>query len=160
MKAALIITATVVVFLSASLSWAHGTRGDAEEGIGIRVVAEYDDGDPMSYGNVEVISPDGGVVFQTGRTDRNGVFMFAPDQPGKWRITISDEMGHRLVLGRQIDMEKGGKIEAATSRGTTAPGVSRREGIVAGVSIIFGLFSLFYGWKARLVSRKPTLTQE
>ena len=148
MKTALIIIATFVVFLSASLSWAHGTRGHAEKGIGIRVVAEYDDGDPMSYGNVEVISPDGDVAFQTGRTDRNGVFMFAPDQPGKWRITISDEMGHRLVLGRQINQESVLENNPARSRQSSPPGPSRKSGIAIGISIIFGIAGILYGWKA------------
>jgi nickel transport protein len=149
MKAMLIVAATMTFTLMASVSWSHGTRGFTESAPGIRVKAEYDDGDPISFAEVQVTAPENGGVFQTGRTDRNGIFMFSPDQPGKWRIAIGDGMGHRLVLGRKIESEKDDTGAAASSRQAVSAKFSRREGIVVGLSIIFGLSGFFYGWRAR-----------
>jgi len=149
MKFTRIVLAVFLFSLATSLSWGHATRGFTDKFEGIRVKAEFDDGEAMSYSAVEVTAPDSDTVFQTGRTDRNGVFMFAPDQPGKWRIAVSDEMGHRLVLGRQVEPETEAAIKSSSARQTESPLPSRREGIVAGLAIIFGLAGLFYGWLAR-----------
>ncbi|BBO89610.1 hypothetical protein [Desulfosarcina ovata] len=132
-----------------SLAWGHGTIGYTQSADGVRVNAGYDDGEPMSYAAVEISAPEGDVVFQKGRTDRNGVFMFVPDQPGKWCIVVSDGMGHRLALEHQVEsLNPEQKETAPVQPGKPAP-VSRREGIVAGIGIIFGLFGLLYGWKIK-----------
>ena len=148
------IVAAAVVVLTASSAWAHGTRGIIESCQGIRALAAYDDGEPMAFAEVEVTEADTGTVTQTGRTDRNGVFVFAPDRSGKWRVVINDGMGHRLVLGRQIDMAENGVPEASADEPPPVAGVSRGQSVVSGLSIIFGLCGLFYGWKAR---RHPPL---
>jgi nickel transport protein len=102
----------------------------------------------MSYAAVEVIAPDGDVVFQKGRTDRNGVFMFAPDGPGRWQITVSDGMGHRLKLDREI----AGHENTASVTPATGPSgggsFSRMQGVVTGLAIIFGICGFLYGCKA------------
>lgn len=139
----------MTMLLSFSPAWGHGTGGDAEVAEGVRVKAAYDDGDPMSYAAVEVIAPDSGVAFQTGRTDRNGVFMFAPDRPGSWQIVLNDGIGHRLVMKRDVPPAPGEAPEPAPPTESNRPDVSRREGGIAGISIIFGLCGLLYGWKAR-----------
>jgi nickel transport protein len=149
MRALLIVATTMTFTLMASVVWSHGTRGFTESAPGIRVKAEYDDGEPMSFAEVQVTAPENGGVFQTGHTDRNGSFMFSPDQPGKWRIAIGDGMGHRLVRGRQIDSEKEPAGDTASSRQAVSPSLTRSEGIVVGLSIIFGLSGFFYGWRAR-----------
>ena len=144
------VLSLVAATVAPLFSWAHGTRGFCEPAEGIRVKAEYDDGEPMSYAAVEVSLAGEKLAFQKGRTDRNGVFLFAPDRPGKWRIIVNDEMGHRLVLGRDIDAAPGqtSAPPKAAARETTAPPLSRREGVIAGLAIIFGLCGFFYGWKA------------
>lgn len=159
MKNTLLIAATILSMLATTPVWGHGTEGYTETAAGIRVVAGYDDGEPMSYAAVEVTAPKSDIVFQTGRTDRNGVFMFAPDQSGKWQVTISDGMGHRLALGRQVDLQKKTAAPSGSARQATAAPVTRREGIVAGLSIIFGLCGLAYGWKMRKASSLPNSSQ-
>lgn len=129
-------------------AWGHGTEGFTEKAQGSLVNAGYDDGEPMSYAEVEIIGPVSGTPFQKGRTDRNGRFMFLPDQKGLWQIVIKDGMGHRLVLGWEITDVKGGIKEARPTE-TASRKTSRLQGIIMGMSIIFGLFGIVYGWKAR-----------
>lgn len=85
---------------------AHGTEGLLEEGTGIRVVARYDDVDPMSFAKVTISCTEqegeNATHFQTGKTDRNGNFIFIPEVDGKYRVTVQDEMGHQLVLGKTV----------------------------------------------------------
>jgi nickel transport protein len=136
------ILATVVT------AWGHGTQGIVETGEGILVSAGYDDGEPMSYAEVKILGPDSEIPFQKGRTDRNGRFMFRPDQKGLWQIIVSDGMGHRLDLEREIFNVKD-DMQAATPEKNGISKTSRVQGIIMGVSIILGLFGIVYGWKAR-----------
>jgi len=129
-------------------AWGHGTEGFTEKAEGALVSAGYDDGEPMSYAEVEIIGPGSDTPFQKGRTDRNGRFMFRPDREGLWQIVVKDGMGHRLSLEWEITDLKVG-IKAAKPTGTGSRKASRPQGIIMGMSIIFGLFGIAYGWKAR-----------
>ncbi len=42
-------------------------------------------------------------VFQSGRTDRNGVFSFVPNAAGAWRVVVDDGMGHRKEIEVTVD---------------------------------------------------------
>jgi nickel transport protein len=137
-----IISASVVTV------WGHGTEGLVEKGEGLLVSAGYDDGEPMSYAEFKILGPDSDIPFQKGRTDRNGRLMFRPDKKGLWQIIVSDGMGHRLALKREIFNVKG-DIQAATPDKKGTPKTDRFQGIIMGVSIILGLFGIVYGWKAR-----------
>lgn len=144
----LILRIAVLLVLS-SPAWCHGTTGYTETADGIRVKAEYDDGEPMSYAEIEITSPDSDIPFQKGRTDRNGVFMFAPDGPGIWQMAISDGMGHRLSLEREITALKGKQMDSNGSSQKKSTPVSRKEGVMTGLAVIFGLSGVIYGWKVR-----------
>ncbi|ERP31002.1 hypothetical protein [Chitinivibrio alkaliphilus] len=55
----------------------------------------YEDGEPMAYAAVEIFSPaEDRVPFQTGRTDKNGVFSFVPDAEGMWLVSADDGDDH------------------------------------------------------------------
>lgn len=149
MTRTVVISVTILSMLAASPVWGHGTEGYTEAAAGILIKAEYDDGEPMSYAAVEITAPEKGAVFQKGRTDRNGVFMFLPDQSGSWKIIVTDAMGHRLKLGREIDEQNGGESKRNGSRQTAAPPISQSQGIMTGIAIIFGLSGMLYGWKVR-----------
>lgn len=136
------------IFASAAPVWGHGTEGFIEKAQGILVSAGYDDGEPMSYAEVEIIGPNSEIPFQKGRTDRNGMFMFRPDLTGLWQIVVLDGMGHRLALEWEIaDVNNG--FKAATPMKMVSREASPPQGIIMGMSIIFGLFGIVYGWKAR-----------
>ncbi len=138
----------LVVLAMTAPAWGHGTEGFTETAQGILVTAGYDDGEAMSYAAVEITGPDNGPVFQKGRTDRNGQFMFRPDQKGKWQIVVQDGMGHRLALEQEIADDQG-NLTTAPSSPSAPPKASRPRGVITGISVIFGLSGLAYGWKAR-----------
>ena len=148
-----LINCLFLLILPTSICWSHGVDGHIERTEGYCVTARYDDGEPMSYAAVEITAPDAEIGFQTGRTDRNGCFMFRPEVLGRWKVVVSDGMGHRLALPLEIgaNSEAAGKNDAGVS--ASASGMSRPAKIITGLCIIFGLCGTLYGWKARRISR-------
>ena len=134
--------------------WCHGVDGNNVKPITAQsITAMYDDGEPMSYAAVKITAPDSDVEFQNGRTDRNGYFVINPDMPGNWKAVITDGMGHRLVLDFTVDADGGSALEKTAGKATVHNGVerpvSRPAGIAVGLSVIFGISGLTYGWSAR-----------
>lgn len=127
----------------------HGVDGHVKAARGgYQVTAVYDDGEPMSYAAVEILSPGEQIAFQKGRTDRNGIMMFLPDRPGPWQAIVSDGMGHRLAM----DVEVTGAPANDAGGTQAAPVPSRNDkprNIITGLAVIFGLFGGLYGWRGR-----------
>uniref|UniRef100_A0A7V4G794 Carboxypeptidase regulatory-like domain-containing protein n=1 Tax=Desulfobacca acetoxidans TaxID=60893 RepID=A0A7V4G794_9BACT len=123
---------------------AHGVEG-RQEGGGVVVAATYQGGEAMSYARVSVYAPEGDTPFQTGHTDRNGRFAFAPDRSGRWRLVISDEMGHRLNFEVAVEDRhlSGGQAQPTPP----APGPAGKAWF--GVSLIFFGAAAFLFWQAR-----------
>lgn len=154
----LILSSMVVAFaLAVSTGWCHGVEGYVEQGNAYCITAMYDDGEPMSYAEVEIKGPQSGIAFQTGRTDRNGCFMVKTDVPGGWSAVVSDGMGHRLALEFNVnaEAEESENVEKA-ARPALPSQMSRFPKIIAGLSIIIGLCGVFYGWKARCTDKTST----
>ena len=130
--------------------WSHGVRGKIITKTGILVEAEYYDGEPMSYAEVEVLNLEEKLPFQTGRTDRNGRFLFFPDKPAAWKIAVNDGMGHRLVLKTSIDKSIAhNKMDVQTDKSADVSSLSRYEKALMGISIIFGISGFFFWWRGR-----------
>ncbi len=144
-----VLNILVFVALAAATGWAHGVEGYVEPSDGYCVTALYDDGEPMSYAAVKITAPDDGRVFQTGRTDRNGCFVFRPDSHGRWQAVVTDGMGHRLALDVTIDNHATMPQTDPTHPRSASNPISRALKIIAGLSIIFGLTGFGFGWKAR-----------
>ncbi|MBT8340712.1 MAG: carboxypeptidase regulatory-like domain-containing protein [Desulfatitalea sp.] len=148
------IAALLVAMMFTTQGWCHGVEGYIDTVRAHCITALYDDGEPMSYAKVEVKAPDAKIVFQTGRTDRNGCFMVRADTPGDWRATVQDGMGHRLALNFSVTPEIDGKPAAPSPLSTANPSMSRPlKGGVA-LSIIFGLYGLLYGWRSRHLPKR------
>jgi nickel transport protein len=91
----------------------------------------------MSFAQVDIAAPDGKPGFQSGRTDRNGMFLFLPDGDGKYRVTVGDDMGHRLVLAKTIAGD--GNIAASReSRAIAGVSAGKGNGVVGGLGMIIG----------------------
>jgi nickel transport protein len=136
-----------IAAMSPALLYAHGVTSKIDTG-GIVVSALYDTGEVMDYAKVTILAPDANLKFQSGRTDRNGRFCFFPDVSGDWRIVVDDEMGHRLEVNVPVD--KGMVLQANPENGNSGRGLlSGFEKIVMGVSIIFGISGILFGFKAR-----------
>ena len=142
----------IVLFflLIPSVAFAHGTEGSIGEGRGIMVQAVYDDGDTMSYTDTKVFHEPETMPFQTGRTDKNGHFIFNPDGPGTWRVEVEDEMGHAVILKTTISdpLEKGvvGTVQEPLPEERYTDKLCR---IIAGLFVIFFIFGMFFWHTAR-----------
>ena len=143
------LTGLAVAMATVSEGQCHGVEGTVESMEGYCITAMYDDGELMSYAAVEIKAPQAEIVFQTGRTDRNGRFMILPDKPGTWQAAVSDGMGHRLALDFEVSIEGDDQSKSQSVAPVSTGATSRPMKTIAGLSIIFGLCGLFYGWKAR-----------
>ena len=125
----------------------------AEEKKTIVVETFYSTGEPMSYAEVLVFSPqDQKVEYQNGRTDKNGTFAFCPDTEGEWRIEISDGTGHKIDAMIQAGSPRSGKAYSGTPGDVEQKRKAQRSRIieiVAGLSVIINLFAGLYFWKKR-----------
>ncbi len=135
---------------------AHGVKGEVATG-GVVVIAQYDTGDPMDYAKVEITAPNSKLPFQTGRTDRNGRFCFFPDISGEWKVTVDDEMGHRLLVKVPIKEEAQGAIVVSNGDRPCREYLSKYSRAIMGVSIIFGLAGISIWYKSR---RKYNIEKE
>ncbi|WP_321494934.1 carboxypeptidase-like regulatory domain-containing protein [uncultured Desulfobacter sp.] len=146
----------LAALLNSSPGWCHGVMGTVDEIKAYCVTAMYDDGEPMSYAKVEVMAPETALPFQSGRTDRNGNFVVNTDTPGSWNVVVSDGMGHRLTLNFSVLPQEAAAIPPGNNTRDTAketaselPGQDRHWKVISGLSVIFGLWGLFFAWKAR-----------
>ena len=125
---ALLLTGTVAQ-VSAHALYAADTRHDGV----VLVQFAYSSGEQPTYAKVEVYSPaDDQVEFQNGRTDAQGRFAFMPDAPGRWRIIMADNMGHRVEHPVEISAAQG--AVAADSGHDAGPG-----GFAMPLRILLGL---------------------
>lgn len=91
----LALACCVALPLSPCAAQAHALRAAHErQGETVLVRFAYSDGKAPPFAAVRVLGADGR-EFQNGRTDARGRFAFVPDAPGRWRIHISDGMGHK-----------------------------------------------------------------
>jgi nickel transport protein len=144
------IYAWVFILAASGMAHAHGMYHDIAKKQAVVVAAGFDDGEPASYAEVKIYSPDGGEIeYQKGRTDRNGCFAFVPDRSGEWKITIDGGMGHRINAAYLA-----GEVSAAPREPHPAGPWPKWQGIVTGLSLIFGIFgSLAYFRSRRLDGR-------
>ncbi len=122
--------------LAAGPALGHGVELAAIEG-GVGVAARYEDGSPMARAEVKIYAPGESEAFQEGSTDRDGRFLFHPTTNGSWRVHLDDGLGHGGE--HAMDINSAGAAEPARTR------PSRSAGLLAGLGVIWGLFSS-YGW--------------
>jgi len=134
--------------------WSHGVLGRVGSGKGILVEVEYDDGEPMTYASIEIFDSDENLPFQSGRTDRNGRFLFYPDKMGDWKVVVTDGMGHRLALKTNIDKTLNINKTEQQAKSINQGFLSRYERALIGISIIFGISGIFFWWKGRKIYRR------
>ena len=131
------------VFVISTTVLAHGVHGRTSFKEAAVVSIEYDDGEPVSYAAVKVYSPESQIPFQTGRTDKNGRFIFSPDEEGEWKVVVNDEMGHQIIFKPNIDVdliliEHTSRTRAIEKQQT----FSRFQSIVTGIALLLGSFGL------------------
>ena len=139
-SAAICLVAALLVSGTAAQAAAHAlyAADTRHEGL-VLVQFAYAGGGQPPYAKVEVYSPaDSKVEFQNGRTDAQGRFAFMPDAPGRWRIIMADNMGHRV--------EHPVEVKALLASSAAAPGNAAGPGqfslplrILLGLSLLANL---------------------
>jgi len=114
---------------------AHDLQHRIEEGRAVSVKLFFADGRDFAFESYEVYHAGEEVPFQVGRTDLQGRVVFLPDRAGTWRIKVFSEDGHGADFSFSTGAE-GGVGNASR------PFLERHLRIVAGVSVIFGVFGL------------------
>jgi nickel transport protein len=130
------------ILLLALAAGAHELELEIAPGSPAVVVrAKYGGTEPVPFAKVQVFAPGGTREFQTGRTDQQGRFVFAPAEAGAWRVVVDDELGHRVE--RTVDVSAG-------SAGVPVRGAaSRWERLLAGLGLLAGAAGFGYGWSSR-----------
>jgi len=123
--------------VAAGPALAHGLRY-AVGGGGVAVQVLFDDGNPARDMFVTVFPPSSQDRFQTGKTDANGRFLFAPDRPGGWTVIACDRMGHRL----EIPVPVGQDLTSPAAAAGVGRGPAFYLKVAAGIGGILALFLL------------------
>ena len=106
--------------------------------------ASYAGTEPAPFAKVLVYSPGSAhTPYQSGNADKHGTFSFVPDVPGRWRISIDDEMGHVTTATVEVPHPFEGSAAAAQE---ARP---RWERAVIGLMGIAGAAGLFYAYQRR-----------
>jgi APA family basic amino acid/polyamine antiporter len=131
-----------------SKALAHGTEGGITVQQGILVQAEYSDGEPMAYANIKISRMGENTPFQQGNLDRRGRFLFLPDQNGTWTVEITDGMGHRLALSKEIsDLDRLASVRSREGKEKAPLPMTAKAGM--GLAIILGLAGIWAWWASR-----------
>ncbi|MEM9089682.1 MAG: carboxypeptidase-like regulatory domain-containing protein [Cyanobacteria bacterium P01_F01_bin.53] len=135
---------------SAGPAQAHGAKIEVLPQA-VEIIAAFETGEPMDNAQVAVYAPDRlDTPWQTGQTDSEGRFSFAPDTDladGLWEVTVR-KAGHgqtkSFSLGGDVDSRT---IATATQASTTQSAVQKWSSIVA---VIWGFIgtALFFSRKA------------
>jgi nickel transport protein len=118
------------------------------------VTARYDGGVPMAGADVVIHGPGAESVYQEGRTDPGGRFVFMPSGPGEWRVRVDDGMGHRRTVRTMVQAADPTLVGAepdwtALTGSVAADGGTGPWRFATGLSLLLGLTGFAYGFSAR-----------
>jgi nickel transport protein len=148
----LLAVLTAGIFLPGKM-YGHGVEvyeaaGDERRNAGL-VCFSYSTGEPMMYAKVKLYPPSSPETETLQSiTDRNGFFSFVPDEDGAWRIDAEDGMGHKGTI--TVNTTAVNSELPKTGTGT----IPRPLGILAGLSLVINIFSIWYIVAVFLRSRK------
>lgn len=117
----------------------------------VEITATYDSGDPMNEAQVSIYAPDDPETpWQTGLTDDQGRFQFAPDQAGPWDVKVR-KAGHGTLMTIPINTTTTTEVSAVSPN---APALPRsyspaQKGMMA-IAIVWGCVGT-----ALFFTRKP-----
>ncbi len=146
----------VLMLVTAQWAGAHGVNVEfVMHGEIVAVRSSFSPTQPLVDAMVSIYSPAAVEnVWQSGKTDKNGYFLFKPDTEGEWIFVVDDQKGHmkRLAVNVQAGVsanEEDAPGESLAATATAHGGMSRTAGIITGLSIIFGITGIFYGLRAK-----------
>ncbi|MEN8821192.1 MAG: hypothetical protein ABF271_08810 [Abyssibacter sp.] len=141
--------AGLVLVLCAS-AWssaqAHGAHSKPYGGELRAYQFEYALGEPLRRAEVSVYPPDSEQRYVHGWTDAQGVFAFAPDRPGAWRLDVRDGKGH--ALQRYV------RVGAPTSAEAGTTDVERDSVMPGGLIVVLAISLLLNAWLALVLLQR------
>ena len=140
-----VLACILVVLYLPNTIYAHGAKIEYTVSTSIDIVAKYDNGEPMSGGQVSIYAPDNpSTPWLTGVCDEQGRFSFTPDLslPGTWDIQVR-QAGH----GDMIHI----KIEEGSVSGESSGNYSVAQIEVMSVCVIWGLIGTALFFKRRKI---------
>lgn len=151
----IVLLLIVVVASAAGKAHAHGINLSVTSSSPfIMVNANFSANDPLVNASVTIFLPgEDEEVFQNGRTDLAGNFIFKPDRPGSWVYFIDDERGHRRRRVIEIEDsffedEPGEEIVLTEETGNPFLSIPPMIRVLLVFSILFGITGIYYGLKA------------
>ena len=121
----------------------------------IAVSFAYSDGTPAAYVQTEIFGPgDEKVEYQNGRTDQSGVFAFAPNRNGTWRVMAFDTSGHKADFSVPVALVAGTVNVEPGSAAAPASTFDTPLRAVLGVSLLCNFWLTLGLWKRRLSKRQ------
>ena len=99
--------AAITIITMPTIALAHGVSIQSRITSAIEIKASYDNGQPMAEAQVQVYSPeDPQTPVFTGTTNEEGQFIFVPDQPGDWEVSVRQAgHGHITVIPVESGVE-------------------------------------------------------
>jgi hypothetical protein len=134
-------------FLSAGAVFCHGVTGVVREGRAVIAEIRYDDGEPFSYSQAKIYSPDNRKVeYQNSRTDASGIVSFIPKRADNGSSPLSDETGH----GKELNTGS----EADKDQGNNAWAVARRQKMIMSLLLVWAVTATSFYFMVRKKLKK------
>ncbi|MEW6378573.1 MAG: hypothetical protein AB1611_03075 [bacterium] len=129
--------------------FAHGARYTTDLARAMVIRVEYDNGEPISYAEVKIFSPDDQKIeYQKGRTDKKGQFFFLPETGGEWKVVVSDGMGHGVVAHVSPD------TMATTGLAVQSSSMQKWQKVIMALCVVWGFIGLALFQQARMMRRQ------
>lgn len=143
------IGALMLVLLVPTLAFAHKLEGEFKilpTEKKVRVETWFDlTGDAPKEAKVKVLRADGTVLIE-GKTDAEGRFTFAYEEPEPLRVVVTADDGHRCEL-RVTEKAFGlGKEQPQTTSPTHDSRVSLRD-VMAGIALLLAAAAFVMSWR-------------
>lgn len=138
------------IFLSTHIAFAHGVVwqpiSDKTNMYGLKF--GYEDGSIMTFANVKITAPDD-KIYQSGLSDKHGVFAFIPDGSGTWKIKADDGQGHLVQAELTINLDN---TENPVMTAPTNPNDSKAIKMLFALSLLMNLALIFMFMKQKKLS--------
>ncbi|NER80846.1 MAG: carboxypeptidase regulatory-like domain-containing protein [Leptolyngbya sp. SIO1D8] len=123
-----VLLALIGILATPTIAIAHRVQIQSRTTTAVQIQATYDSGEPMAEAQVQVYSPeDPETPLFSGTADESGRYLFVPDQPGDWEVSVR-QAGHGDIA--VIPVSEAGNIAIEFTNDIGLTGLQR--GIVAG----------------------------
>jgi hypothetical protein len=141
-RTVLLFLIPVMILFLPGMVFGHGVEvSELSAPEALAVAFMYSTGEPMAFVDIKVYPPSSPKdAMIESYTDRNGRFIFIPDEVGEWNVEAADGMGHFGNIVVQAGSDSSGVTVAGNSGGKLPLAAS----VLLGLSLIANVFALYY----------------